>query len=271
MLPKVPSFIPSFSRNNSNKSSLCHHCKNDESPNMNNLNEVCGESLFMLDMLCINYVSWNQDEYCQHSCFVNGNGHPGNFCCEATENPSTIPSYVPSGTPSTVPSCFPCTFPSRMPTIADSWAPSQHPSFDPSHTPSNITTIYPSAVPFGESSVNPSNTPSSSLSLVPSKESSKGPSLFLLVHQLFPTNQAYAIIAKMMNILIWIILMKSVVNQYLSSICCVIMMLAGIRINTVNAVALLLEMALQAILLWGDRKSKHHSFICTKWDSIHCS
>ena len=79
MLPKVPSFIPSFSRNNSNKSSLCHHCTKDESPNMNNLNEVCGESVFMLDMLCINYVIWNQDEYCQHSCFVNGNGYPGNF------------------------------------------------------------------------------------------------------------------------------------------------------------------------------------------------
>ena len=108
---------------------------------MNNLNEVCGESVFILDMLCDNDIIWNQDKYCQHSCFVTVDGYPSDFCCEATENPSTITSYVPSGTLSTAPSCFPSTLLSQKSTIAYLWDPSQQPYFDPSQTPLNIPKV----------------------------------------------------------------------------------------------------------------------------------
>ena len=66
---------------------------------MNNLNEVCGESLFMLRILCGDYILWTHNKYCKHSWFVNGNGYPGNFCCEATEIPRNITLYAPSVTP----------------------------------------------------------------------------------------------------------------------------------------------------------------------------
>ena len=48
--------------------------------------------------------------------------------------------------------------------------------------------------------------------------------------------------------------MKSVVNHYLCLICCVLIMLAGIRMNTVNTVALLMEMAIQAIFVVRQQK-----------------
>ena len=113
---------------------------------MNNLNEVCGESVFMLNIMCNNDISWNQHKYCQRSCFVTVNGYPSNFYCDATENPRTIPSYAPSWTPSSYSSHFPSTILSHKPTIDYLWEPSKQPSFDPSQTPSNIPTVFPSAV-----------------------------------------------------------------------------------------------------------------------------
>ena len=78
--------------------------------------------------------------------------------------------------------------------------------------------------------------------------------LFLPIHKLFPKNQYLVIIVQMMNIKMRKILMNSVANQYLCSIYCLIIKIAGLRISNFNTVALLLEMVIQVIFGRGRKK-----------------
>ena len=137
---------------------------------------VYGESLFMLNIMCDNEISWTQNTYFQHSCLVTGKVYPIDFCCYSKEGYSTIPSYAPIGIPSTDLSHLQSTYLYHNPTISDSWDPNQHQSFDPSQTPSKTTTIPPSAVQHGKPYIHPKNALSSSFSVFPSKESSNVPS-----------------------------------------------------------------------------------------------
>ena len=107
---------------------------------------VYGESLFMLNIMCDNEISWTQNTYFQHSCLVTGKVYPISFCCYSKEGYSTIPSYAPIGIPSTDIRHLQSTYLYHNPTISDSWDPNQHQSFDPSQTPSNIPTTLHYAV-----------------------------------------------------------------------------------------------------------------------------
>ena len=55
----------------------------------------------MLNIICDNDISWNKHQQCQHSCFVTGNGDPGDYCCNVAEKPSTYLKYFSSDTPPT--------------------------------------------------------------------------------------------------------------------------------------------------------------------------
>ena len=51
----------------SNIPSSFHNITNDESPNMDNPKQVCGESVFMINIMCDKDFSWTHNKQCQHS------------------------------------------------------------------------------------------------------------------------------------------------------------------------------------------------------------
>eukprot|EP00966_Prymnesium_polylepis_P086568 2003486-Prymnesium_polylepis.1 len=64
---------------------------------------------------CNSFAAWREAKYCQLSCFVNGNGYPGDVCCTTT--PTGAPSHPPPSPPLPV-ATSPTTAPAAPPLAA---------------------------------------------------------------------------------------------------------------------------------------------------------
>ena len=79
---------------------------------------------------------WVDGNYCQQSCFEEGNGYDNDNCCESTDTPTQTPTKTPSSFLSNKPSPTNTSMPSKVSTSQ----PSQMPSKEHSQPPSSLPT-----------------------------------------------------------------------------------------------------------------------------------
>jgi len=107
---EVPSPSPTITGGRIQRTN-CYECDNEPNDYMKTVGSDC-ETSHLIGTKCYRNAAWSQNRYCRQSCYVAGNGYPGDRCCvrDITSSPSQSPSELASDPPSETPTLFGNTF-----------------------------------------------------------------------------------------------------------------------------------------------------------------